>query len=695
MSDIILPPGVSTADLAVREYPAPPQVDPHARGVIVNETDLPDDVVQTYFEENASVIGLSPSNTFQTYVQTGSLMTRPKWKPPNNIVEEIVMARELADRDDDVAATIGMLQALAFGDGMHHSHRDEVTIAQYDKIGHHARVLAKFKEMYREWLIAGQITTATVFTQQQISFTPMGADRQRSRNVWVPQVAVLPAEQIRILGNDIFGSAALAYRPFSGRQEAWLMEYFSKQTSAARKAEMQREDPILTTLLTEEVAWDGYEQGGSEWVYGDPRDPIIGHYVYRLNSLLVHRSTIPKGQWQHPRPMLTRNMPLLEAKRLLTIMDYSLLEAGANFLIVAKKGSDARPALPEEVANLRDTIVRASRSGVMIGDHRLSIEIITPKMDELLNADKRKLIGRKLAAALLRLPDWANSDVAGGQEVLTSTEILSRVVEADRFELATHMHDYVYELTSARNQDPTGPARIWFPKVVLQGLQFFTDLILGLRDRGDIPRQWAVRYAGLDWNAGVQQRKLEVSSGDDKVMAPAAVPFSSPNAGPQNNGGAGRPQGGGGKPTTPGTGKKVIQKNAGETIKAMWDGDDGPIYRAGELTYALLESYPGYQVGRLTKHETAALDHFTANPHDASAFQSGPVTVIPVNRDYMIGEIQAVRLYEGATLLLGRRNEDQAIIAAALAFKEPTFTALGAEETAMRWGFDAPDDPAE
>jgi hypothetical protein len=44
-------------------------------------------------------------------------------------------------------------------------------------------------------------------------------------------------------------------------------------------------------------------------------------------------------------------------------MDYALLQGGANFLVVAKKGTDQRPALPEEVANLRETMRRASQDG--------------------------------------------------------------------------------------------------------------------------------------------------------------------------------------------------------------------------------------------------------------------------------------------------------------------------------------------
>lgn len=687
MSQVILPPGVEYGAQPEQFPPAPPGV-----GMIVNESDLPDEVVRDYIVENSSLMGLSPGNSLQTYGAggAGSMMTRPKWRPPLNVVEEIIMARELADRDDDIAATVGMMTALAYGDGMQHVDRDEVTVAVYDEIAEEGSIVQKFKEMYREWLIAHQVTTAVLWERRDISFTPMGADRQRSRSVAVPRVAILPSEQIRVIGNDIFGNAKIAYRPFSGKQEVWLQEFFDIGTSPARKAEMRKQDPVLTVLLTEQVGYDNQQEGGADWVYSNPYDPIVGRYVYTLNPNLVTRSTGPKGQWQHPRPMLTRSLPLLEAKRLLTIMDHALLEAGANFLLVVKKGTDDRPALPGELESLKNSVMRASRAGVMIGDHRLNVEVIVPKLDELLNPDKRKLIGRKLAAGLLRLPDIGTADSAGGQELVTDTEILSRVITSDRQDLTSHMNRAVYKPAALRNG--VSCSGIWFPKIILQGLQFFQDMILGLRDRGDIPRSYAVQAAGFSWDAAVQQRKLEKSSGDDKIMTPAAVPFSSPNAGPQDRGG-GRPTGattGAKKPTAPGSAKKTVQRNAGETIKAMWDGDDGPIYRAGELTYAVLEEYADVKrLGRISKFERAALDKIAQN-EVSHPFTEGPVNVVPVNLEYDIDEIAAVRLTEGVSILVGKRPEDGAIVARAFTFRAP-LTELDAQETALRWGYEIPE----
>jgi hypothetical protein len=113
-----------------------------------------------------------------------------------------------------------------------------------------------------------------------------------------------------------------------------------------------------------------------------------GQKVYRLNPTMCKRTTMGKGAWSYPRPLLTRNFPLLEAKRLLNVMDFALLQGGTNYIVVAKKGSDQIPALPEEIANLREVVKRASHSGVLIGDHRVSLEVITPDLTELLNPER-------------------------------------------------------------------------------------------------------------------------------------------------------------------------------------------------------------------------------------------------------------------------------------------------------------------
>lgn len=699
MSDLILPPGFAGwGPRGESELPA-------GRGTIVNETELPDHVVElaveTYFEENASMFGSQP-NTFQTYAQQGgSILARSKFRTPANVYEEICLARDLAERDDDVSATIGAMVALAFGDGYQHTHEDEVIVALFDEMGKKGRIALAFKEMYREFLIAAQFTTVTAFMRDSVQFRPHGAPRLRSRSVVLPRVSVVPSEQVVPVGDDSFGTAPLYYRPRSAAQEAWLHEFFSSSTSPARKSEMRKQNPLLAALMMEEINDPNY--GTAYPTMLDEPTPASGMFLYKLNPLMAHRTTMPKGAWHHPRPMLTRNFPLLEAKRLLNVMDYALLEGGSNFLVVAKKGSDLKPALPQEIEALRDTLRRASRSGVMIGDHRLNIEIITPDLTALLNPEKRKMIGRKLSMALLRIPDF-QGDRTAGQGVMADVEILCRVVTSDRADIKLHVEGEVYEQTAVRNNSvDQGPPDLWFPKIILQGAEFFTDLLLKLRDRGDIPRKFVVESAGFDYSHAVAQRRLEKANGDDKVLTPAAIPFQGQAGlgGPQDNN-AGRPRGAssdngapGAKTRSPapagaGAPKGTIARNAGETVTAM--EEDGVDFRAGELTYAAMESYSDTQdIGRVSANERAALDRIAGGDHDT--FTEGPLIVVPVNTGEELGAVRAVRLAPGLSLLVGQRPDDDAHMARALVFRSTEFSARQAEEMAVSFGFGPPAPP--
>jgi hypothetical protein len=677
------------------------QTGPLSRGTIVNETDLPDHVVQevvgTYIEANASVLGLSPGQrSFQTYANEGSLLARRKFEVPKNIMEEIALARDIAERDDDVGATIGTMLAVAFEGGMQNTHPDEVTVALYDEVAKHANLDYVFPDMYRELLIASSVTTVSLYVREAVQFQPDGADRQRTRQMAVPLIGILPAEQVHVLDNDMFRRGTLAYRPATAAEENFLTEYFSDKTTEGRKAQMRKQDPVLTALVTDMIELPPMMLHTPMM---DVEDPPIGNKVFVLNPRMVSRVTLPKGAAKYPRPLLTRNFALLEAKRLLNLMDFALLQGGSNFLVVAKKGTDQLPAIDEEVQNLRDQIGRASRAGVIVGDHRLSIEVITPDLSELLSPQKRRLLGRKLAMALLRVPESGVED-PGQEGMRAEVELASRVITADRRLLKRHVEGVIYEEVAKRNPGdfPKGGAKIWFPKIVLQGTQYFTDFVLKLRDRGDISRQSTVEAGGFDYKAEVQQRKREKAAGDDRALTPPPVPFTGQpggGGGPNDNGG-GRPPGGSpanGRPgsqpsrTTqdPARPTRQIARNAGETVRA-WYEDGMGTYRAGELTHAVLEQFDSSRkIGRMTRFELTALHRVEDGEWDI--FANGSLIVVPVNPEYEIEGVKAVRLTETVTMLVGTTADQQAVMARALCFRAPDFDALKAEEMALEWGF--------
>ena len=479
---------------------------------VVNETDLPDALVtqaaQDYFIENASM-AWAHNSTFQNYTGNGSMLSRREYRTPTNVIDEIRLARDLADRDDDVAAAIGSQIATAFESGMENFHEDEKTVGLFNSIAREANLDSVLKEMYREYLIASSVTTISLFTRQNLEWRPADGN-VREESVAVPVVGILQAECIRVLGDDTFGTGTLAYDPEDQNLRSWLETFFNPQTTPAKKAEMGRQNRVAAAIFTGIVP---------QSLTPENEYPYYSGNLYYLNQKLVHRTTMPKGAWSYPRPLLTRNFPLLEAKRLLNILDFSLLQGGSNFIVVVKKGTDERPAQPAEMANLQNVVRAASKTGVIVGDHRLNIEVITPNLTELLNPGKRRLIGRKLAMALLRVPESGVED-PGSEGMKTEIELMSRVISGDRQDLKRHVERFTYKETVRRNKQvfTKGAPKLWFPKIVLQGSQYFTDYVIKLRDRGDIPRKWAVEAGGFDYEAGVQQRQRELDAGDDEVL---------------------------------------------------------------------------------------------------------------------------------------------------------------------------------
>lgn len=642
----------------------PPDAD---RATVVNETDLPDSVVlqavQDHFIENASM-AWGRTTTFQSYTGDGSMLARREYRTPTNVIDEIKLARDLAERDDDVGAAIGSMVATAYDGGMENFHEDERTVGLFNAACREANMDAVVKEMHREYLISSSVTTVSLFTRSQLEWTTNDGNVQ-SESVAHPMIGVLPAECIRVIGDDTFGTAQLAYDP-SGNQALceWLEAYFNPQTSPAKKAELGRQNRVAAGMFTGVI--EGVNHGG------------VGR-LYTLNPRMVHRSTMPKGAWKYPRPLLTRNFALLEAKRLLNILDFSLLQGGSNFIVVVKKGTDQLPARQGELENLHNVVRAANKTGVIVGDHRISIEVITPDLRELLNSSKRRLIGRKLSMALLRVPESGVED-PGVEGMKAEVELMSRVIGSDRHDIKRHIERGPYQEMVRRNKSvfPGGPPKVWHPKIILQGTDGFTDLVLKLRDRGDIPRKWAVEAAGFDYEAGVQQRQRELESGDDEILIPGSVPHSSPLVGPQDNN-DGRPSGG--KDENPS--RQRLGQNPGETIRSIFDEEAEQVVRIGEITGAILDEYPDWREGRVQRLHHEALE-------SGEPIRRASLMAVPVNTEVAVDNLRSVRLRAGLSMVTGQRRGDGALLAKLLVFREPEFDLDDAETAVARWGFPVP-----
>lgn len=685
---------------------------------ILNDTDLPDGQVEqtvrelwetgVFAEEHASLAGAQ--STFQTYVNDGSLLARHRYRTPTNVIEEMKLARDLAERDDDIRAIIGGILALAFGEPIEIHSKDQQTLELFREMSKPRKLGLRHiaKEMLREYLITGTMTTVRLFVPDILLASKdndkgeyLASPTKTPVRVLTPRCGILPGENIRVVGSDLFGDQELAYWPGDDpKLSKFLQEFFDSKTSAGRRAEMRREDPISTTLFVKPVQVD--EQQSFL--------PGSSFSAYLMNPQMVHRTSMPKGFWPYPRPLIASVFSLLEAKRLLNIMDFALLQGAANYIVVAKKGSDQRPALPNEIVQLRELVRHLGRTGVVVGDHRLSFDILTPKLDDLLAAEKRDLISKHIATAMLRKPPNITQD-GGAALAATEGEWINKVIEDDRRDVLEHLHHFIFHDTVDANPGVfTEAPDLHCHKIILAGTQYFTDLVLKLRDRGDIPRKYAVEAAGFNFGAAVAERKREVDAGIDDIMLPAEVPYTVPTeqgipdknaptegdarsgksgGTPQDNS-AGRPKGSSnGRPSIdPAHKPRTIAKNAGETVKAWRERGMVEPYRMGELTRDILKQYEDTAAeGRLTQAEKAALP-------GEGIVEGKALTVVAVNPGHETGELIAIRLTKGLSMYVGHMR-DGSVVAKGLGFRHPEYSALDAQEFAMEWGFPVEGDESD
>jgi hypothetical protein len=503
--------------------------------VVVNQTGLPDRVVgnavneqweQIVGERFVELSSFSPSSIGgynSRQVKPQGLFVRSDYIPPTNAIEEMELAIRLYQEDDDVANTVGMMAAVAFA-GMKNLHPDKTTEDFFNAIAYEVNMDARLRELYEQLLVASSVYQMTAYMRKSIPNFKSGPDP----SLVIPAITYLNPLSIRIISSADFQDAPLAQLVDEDTNDI-LSKLYSPSTTAAEKNQIRKAYPLIAALYLGK--WTPTSQQLSD------DDTLSGaEDMWVLNPLFVKRYVINSNsaQSKYPQSLIRRVFGLCEAKRLLNIADWSLLSGAINYLVVVRKGSDKIPAHPLEIENLQGLVKSAARSGVMVGDHRLSVDLIMPDMTNMLDDSKRSLLGRKIAKAIMRLPDFEFGRVEGGGT--PEGEIVSQVMSSDRLLVKRLVERNLYAEIIARNPSvfKQGSPKLWFPPITITGHRFFNDQILKLRDRGDISRSTTVETIGLDPEAEMARREQEKDAGFDEVMTAENVPSTGDN--PMNTG---------------------------------------------------------------------------------------------------------------------------------------------------------------
>jgi hypothetical protein len=373
-----------------------------------------------------------------------------------------------------------------------------------------------------------------------------GSGEQRKRrkafDLVVPMaLGVLDPTRIVPVGATLFGD----------RQLAWIAD--EGEQALFRKV---KEDRVLDDQLVKQIFLGPYKPSASEAQKLQSEDIPVDR-LWLLNPVNVWAGTLTKATYERwARVRMKAIFSLLDMKHQLREMDRAFLLGGINFIVLVKKGTDALPVKKaSEVTLVAEQMRSQSKSSVIVSDHRLEIEIITPDLEHIMDGEKWSVLDDRI-----RLRLWGSiappSDTGNKENQITLAKVVSLGIENRRHMLKRDMEAAVIDATRDRNEaDLDEPASLEYAprRVDLLFDSQVATVFQEIRDRGDLSRETILEEFGFDLALERQRREAEKDTPegaeDDEIFAPVNVPFNSPDN-QTTPGGAGRR--GGRPPENPG-----------------------------------------------------------------------------------------------------------------------------------------------
>jgi hypothetical protein len=347
-----------------------------------------------------------------------------------------------------------------------------------------------------------------------------GVKRKKTyENLTVPLgISLLDPTKVVPVGNLMFNQEQLAY--IADRTEIDMLDAAVLNDPTA--------DPISRQIILGKYAPLDMERRRLT------REGINADWLYLMNPKYVWRHTLTHSQYERFANVRMKGcFEILDLKHQLRQMDRAHLIGGTNFIILIRKGTDHLPAKPEEINQLRGQVTMVSQMPILVGDHRLAVEIVTPKQDMSLSTDKYSVLDARLTTRL-----WGMFLVHGGSGQPRSDDsvklamAISRSLEARRQGLRRRLERQVVVPTVLANPGlETVPSLRFHPSRIELNFDPATQtFIQDARDRGDLSRDSYLAELDFDQEWEAVKREREKRDYDD-IFTMTNVPFSAPGPG--------------------------------------------------------------------------------------------------------------------------------------------------------------------
>lgn len=482
--------------------------------------------------------------------QRPSLFNRQAYVAPENPYTLMTTARRAVENDDVVGGVCDVTEGLMI-QGVKWEAEDPEDADIFNQISRDLNLDQFVRQWHREEFIHSQVVVGMWWGRKPYKIrgkTDAGVKRKKTKTVSAPvAVTFLDPTKVVPLKPGPFGQDRLAWHATKEEMAQW----------AASLDGSYVQDRVLAEFTMGPLAVSQEEEVYLESIGIDPKRLLA------LNPSSVFRYTRTKSSYDRfPTVRLKSTFTLLDLKQQLMEADRVSLVGAANFILLVRQGSKEEPASQPEIDNLKENFKVVAKLPVVIGDHRLSIDIITPAQEHVLDSSKydtldRRILSRTLGA--LTIGGGASKNESNGG---TLTRGIARLLENRRHMMKRALEE---QIARAVVDHPANdglfedePNLTFTPRnVQLDSDGEIMRSILTLRSTNEISRESALEYFGFDQAVEALRRELEADRYDEIFQTQVPYSAASPQAGgaqpPQVTGQQG------GRPTGGGDGAKSVQ----------------------------------------------------------------------------------------------------------------------------------------
>lgn len=512
-------------------------ITPQGEAVLINQSDLSDDeVIRGITADPTLAKTLAQwSIASQAERRAGTVFNRDRFVTPDKIFDKFRMAADAVRNDDVVSGICETTEQLAFKRiSIECDENSEQNI--WNQVLTEIDILSRLREIWRELFTISQCYPAVLWSRKSYKVkgkTGKGnKSKKQYRNLVVPMgITLLDPCKVIPVGNFMFGQEKLIY--LADREEAANFN----ETLA---------DENTTDLVVSQLIKGAYQLTNAERMKIQEMTGVTSFEdrTFLLNPENVWRITSTRPDFRRFADVRMESVfELLDLKNQLRQMDRASLLGATNAIILVKKGNDTQKATTAELGALTAQIRGLARQPVIISDHRLEIEIITPDTDHTLSAERYNGIDSRITSRLYQIL------AAGGYTSGTATDnslklfqVIAASMEARRDMIQNSVMDHVIRKMHEKNdQLTTEPFMAYSPRQIALAFDpniatFFMDL----RDRHEISRETLLNIVDIPQEEEAVKIEREADT-FDKIFQPYEVPFSGAPGMPMKPGAQGRP----------------------------------------------------------------------------------------------------------------------------------------------------------